>query len=617
MSGLALAWDPEGAPVADDPLFLRLVRETARLKGLPEDPAVLSAPGVALAKFDTASSLHRGAVTHRESGSWMAAFGTVIDPDRAAPGGDLTSLLADLLERGDAALPGLDGLFGLAWYDARRGRVSVATDPLGFGALYRRRVGAREYASTSAIALASLAPCKADRHAVHCFLSTGNVYGGHTLFEEVRRVPAATVWEPGGAAAGERTYWTLTPDASIAALGLEDAVTRSVEILDGIVRRSVRDDGPAWIDLTGGFDSRVIALFLARNEREFLANCVGTPDAVDVRIARTIAERRGWRLEVIDYPEDWAERRLDGLPRAIGAGDGTLEALHLADVLYGHDEKLARGGADLTGLVMGSGGELWRGFFWRQELTDLGRTSRVHFDRLLDFRVLKPLERGLLRSPEGLDRLRTELTEMFGAVAERQPDALNVAKLDAIYAFKNTGHTGAYASAALGTMRLIAPLFLREAVRCAFSIDHRWRIQDRLFRRMLERCDPGLAGIRTSWGGPATTIKPTTFHRFLPYYLFWIRRLVQRVGRKLVGHPLWPEPPVDSLPRHRWRLAVLERAEGESWLDPEHMHTGSLYDAGTLGRMREHAADPDFGADDVLGKIVTLELAYRRAGVSL
>jgi hypothetical protein len=617
MSGFALAFHPGGTPASGDPLFQRCVRETGRLKGLPGDPDVVTAPGLAVAKFDAPCSLHVGAATHRDSGSWLVAFGTVLDPDHPGTGGDLTPLLSDLLERGDEVLARLDGVFGLVWHDGRRGRSVVATDPLGFGTVYVRRIGDREYAGSSALALAGLAPCRPDAHALHCFLSTGNVYGEHTLFAEVRRLPPATVRELGSADRTPRTYWAPTRDERIAALGFRDAVDLGVQTLDRITERAVPAGCPVWIDLTGGFDSRIIAMFMDRNERRFLANCVGTPDAVDVVIARKIAQQQGWRLEVIDHPPDWAERRLDALPQALGAGDGMLEILHLSDVLQVHREKLDRGGADVTGLVMGSGGELWRGFFWRQELADLGRTSRVNYARLLDFRVLKPLDRSLLRATEGLDRLRDELTEMFGAVAERRPEDLNVAKLDAIYTFKNTAHTGAYISLALGLLRGIAPLFLKEAVVCSSSIDHRWRNHDRLFRGMFDRHHPGLAAIRTSWGGPASSIRATRIHRFLPYYMFWVRRLVQRLGRKLVGHPLWPEPRVESFPRRRWRLAVLERAADGGWLEPGRMQTGALYEAAELEAFCRRAGGEAFAADDLLGKILTLELACREAGVSL
>jgi len=617
MSGLVLLHAPRGDASCAEGGFIQLNEDTARLKGFTDVPSVTAAPEAAVAKFDTPSTLHRGVQTDPASGSWIAAVGTVMYPDAAAHDGGLEPLLRDYLGSGASVLSGVDGVFGLVVYDGRRRELIVVSDPFGFAGLYYTRIGERTYAGTSALALARLRDVSLNEFAARGFLATGCLFGANTLFNEVHRILPGRVVTLGSERPREKVYWRMSPDRSIGRLPFDEAVDLGVEKLERVFSRALGAESRVWIDLTGGFDTRLLAMVVDRIGHPFRANCVGTASGVDPRIAEEISRRMDWEYERIDFPEDWAEERLSWLPQALGAGDGQLDALHLANVLWTHQRKVPAAGAAFRTLLNGLGGELWRGAFWRQEFRSLGRRREVNYDRILDFRVMNPIDPRIWRTSGRLPWLRKKLIAEFEAVGNLYPDDLNVVKLDAIFAFKMIGHTGAYMSASLPLLRGLAPLFMKESIRAAISIDYRWRNHSQLVRGMLEKHRPALAALRTSWGGPATRIRLRCAHRFLPYGAFWARRLVQRVGRKAIGHPIWPEPPVEFFPTFRWRQAALRHADREGLLLPEKMRAGMLFEEEGLQALRNRAERETFGEDALLGRILTLEMAMREAAATL
>ena len=152
MAGLALIYD-EGRPIPAA-VFSDFLDTTAGYKRL-EKPFALAKGGRCLAaKLDAPCSLHYGVTHDTQTGAWLMAAGTLIDPAAVHPQGGLERLLHDYFERGTAVLSRLDGQFALAIYDPRQETLSLVSDPFGLIPVYYGQVGSRWYASTSALAIA-------------------------------------------------------------------------------------------------------------------------------------------------------------------------------------------------------------------------------------------------------------------------------------------------------------------------------------------------------------------------------------------------------------------------------------------------------------------------------
>jgi asparagine synthase (glutamine-hydrolysing) len=197
-------------------------------------------------------------------------------------------------EHGDAFLERLRGMFALALWDERRGRLLVARDRFGIKPLYLAEVdGALAFASEIRPLLALGAGTEPDPQAIADYFAFGYVPGEATGLATVRRLlPGhALVWEDGRTRRLE--WWRPEP-------------SRDLTELDGTLREAVRlhlrSDVPLAVLLSGGLDSSLVAALAASELDEPLNTfSVGFADPeLDERShARAVAEAIGSNHEEV------------------------------------------------------------------------------------------------------------------------------------------------------------------------------------------------------------------------------------------------------------------------------------------------------------------------------
>ena len=243
MSGLVGIVSSEGSALALDEETRELARSYTALRG--EQPLeTADTPQARVVVFGTDD---RGpASIERRGDSWVATAGTVHGP-------------RPLL---DAKLEVLDGQFSLVGYDAERQEVFVASDPFGLEALYTAEHQGNTYVSSSALVLARHLRTPPSRLGLLSFLRAGFHFGAATSWEGIQRLEPATVmcFTPAGT---ERwTYWRPSVDESIRRLSLEEAVACCLEAASETFRTYFSRLDRTWVDLTGGYDTRLLGLLL-------------------------------------------------------------------------------------------------------------------------------------------------------------------------------------------------------------------------------------------------------------------------------------------------------------------------------------------------------------------
>lgn len=532
-----------------------------------------------------------------EGGAWTAWSGS-------AP--RLAAAMAGPLDR-------LDGQFALVRMEEGGKAVSVATDPLGMKPLYLATAGRMTYVATSALALARHLRAAPSRLGFESFLRSGLQFGRATEWEGIERMRPAELrrFGPTGARGGVE-YWQPGLDPEVSRLSLEESVDLCIERATEAIGERYRGSKP-WLDLTGGFDSRLLSLLTQRAGVEFTTNTVGSEADEDVRIARRVATGSGWPWTRIDLPGDWAERLADLLPEAVAWGDGHLDALPLAAVLRGHREKAASG---TTLLLNGGGGEEFRDHPWAHELLLAGRTSTVGYARLIAWRILLSVDLGALRD-DPTARVAAAFRHELEARAKPFADQPNTFQDDLLYAYKMTGHSGAYQAAAGGSIDLEVPFYLRPILLSVVSVAPRHRRLHRLMRQMIWRLDPQIAAIPTETGGPAEPPRPGNLHRFVPYAWRRSRRFAVRARGRLPTRSR-AGAAVGVGPAEASAAAALRELRGAGKLEPASMRSASLYDAARLGELLDRAVAAPATVDwSAIGRVVTAELTLEAAGAGL
>jgi asparagine synthase (glutamine-hydrolyzing) len=212
----------------------------------------------------------------------------------------------------------LRGMFAVAIWDGRAGRLVLARDRLGKKPLYWRLAEGRlSYGSELKALLedASLARI-VDRESVALYLQYQYVPAPRSILEGVAKLPPATVlsWD-GGEPRLER-YWR--PDyGPKTRRDIQDDVAEGLSLLRESVRLRLRSDVPVGVFLSGGMDSSVVTALMAESMAEPVRTfSIGFEHQAynELPYARAVAERFGAthteeivRLDALDLLPELAE----------------------------------------------------------------------------------------------------------------------------------------------------------------------------------------------------------------------------------------------------------------------------------------------------------------------
>jgi len=166
-------------------------------------------------------------------------------------------------ERGPDFVHLLDGMFGLAVWDARRNRLMLARDRLGEKPLYYF-AGAHglSFASEAKALLASgrVAP-EPDWSALAGYLATGYTSAPSSAFRDVAKLPPGGRLIADGESLAIDCYWRVAPNFAEDPLPLtpEEAAFELRGHLERAVGAALVSDVPVGVFLSGGLDSTTIA----------------------------------------------------------------------------------------------------------------------------------------------------------------------------------------------------------------------------------------------------------------------------------------------------------------------------------------------------------------------
>ncbi len=218
-------------------------------------------------------------------------------------------------EEGPACVARLRGMFAFAIWSERERALFLARDRFGIKPLYYVAApwGLAFSSELKALVAAGLTARELDWPALDAFLQLGYVPAPATPFRDVRKLEPghALVWRDG--ALTIRRYWDLprhgAPDAVAAAGEVEREV---LEWIDDSVAAHLVSDVPVAAFLSGGLDSSAVlasaALAGGAAPHAFTARYTGTGAAAadETSLARTLAERYGAPLTVVDIAPDVA-----------------------------------------------------------------------------------------------------------------------------------------------------------------------------------------------------------------------------------------------------------------------------------------------------------------------
>lgn len=177
---------------------------------------------------------------------------------------DVEPILPVFLEYGAKGLAQLEGMFALAIWDARTGKLILARDRAGEKPLFYSRNGDEVVFASEIQALLAhpVVSRDLDPAAVAQYLELGYVLEPHTMFKRIHKLEAGTIHRFGPGSHEIVRYWE--PPRPTGAMPIAQAADRIELLLRRSVERQSQVGRPIGVFCSGGIDSSLIAAYAAR-----------------------------------------------------------------------------------------------------------------------------------------------------------------------------------------------------------------------------------------------------------------------------------------------------------------------------------------------------------------
>lgn len=248
---------------------------------------------------------------------WL--FGYVFDGDATVPMQAAAALErlfeAAASDRLAAVLRGLEGAFFAVLHDVTELKTYIVTDHLGLRPVYVRAASdVLQWSSEAKGAAPAYLPAAAlDARGLEGFLRVGHHLDDATHLAGVRLAPAASigVWRAGLDRPQWSRYWTWGEVAQLPGAEIPDAVAELARLWPRSVERCVAAGGERlYLWLSGGFDSRLIAAEMARQNARVHAITMGQAGSTDLAVARVVGSVLGLRVDSLTFDEaTWFDNR--------------------------------------------------------------------------------------------------------------------------------------------------------------------------------------------------------------------------------------------------------------------------------------------------------------------
>ncbi|MDO1448853.1 asparagine synthase (glutamine-hydrolyzing) [Rhodocytophaga aerolata] len=174
---------------------------------------------------------------------------------------DSEVILEGFVKLGAAIVHELNGMFVFVIYDIFQQELFIFRDRVGIKPLFYYWDGQNFAFASELKSLVNFPQIhkKIDVHAIGHFLSVGYIPAPQTIYENIFKMPAASMCKLTQRGLEQTPYWTMTPSAQGSVLENEQqAKTELHELLKSAVKYQLISDVPLGVFLSGGIDSSLV-----------------------------------------------------------------------------------------------------------------------------------------------------------------------------------------------------------------------------------------------------------------------------------------------------------------------------------------------------------------------
>lgn len=347
-----------------------------------------------------------------------------------------------------------------------------------------------------------------DPEAVVEFLYFGNLFSNRTLFSTINRIPGDKIFRfthrEGEMRILQKKILSLSINSGNGTKSFHEIFK---DLAISLSNRKVS------IDLTGGIDSRLIAVLLDYFGLEFeTATSGGATEYGDVSTSKEVAN-------ILGHPWYSTIHSVSSLEKDILELFYASEGLH--NILVYHrmfqlqKARLERG---IDTVISGVGGELFKDAWWLQDFPFYYKRS-ANIERLVNMRIMsfKPLHSILTKPYSQISySLRSKIIQDVSQYSLQT----NTKTYDNIFLnFRMKDIAGRELTNHSFFLKAYAPLLDFDVARIGFNLPRRLRIFNTFHRKELTKINPLIASIATSEGGISASSGIISMVNDLPKYI--------------------------------------------------------------------------------------------------
>lgn len=293
------------------------------------------------------------------------------------------------------------------------------------------------------------------------------------------------------------------------------------------------------LDLTGGYDSRLVLSFFEKSDVDFELAISGLKTSKDIIIAKEISQK----IRKPFFPTYHSTEKLEqkDLLQLFSLSDSQLDILSYHRNAQLNDDRKER---KITLQIGGGGGGLYKDFWWIQDFPFYSK-SKTNVDKLYDYRVeITPFAHEILG--ETLQTYSKALRA--NTIKSFQPYILgkNTQSYDNIFwNYKMKTNAGVYSTVSTAWVSLYSPLLESELVKMSFHLPRRVRFFNNFHREIITRNSPLLAKMKTGSGTTASSSFGDVISDSFSYLFGKFKQVVRLILRKVVKRTYMIESPTD------------------------------------------------------------------------
>ena len=293
------------------------------------------------------------------------------------------------------------------------------------------------------------------------------------------------------------------------------------------------------LDLTGGFDSRLILSYFQKNGADFELAISGMKGNSDIEIASKLSK-------IVKKEFCPTFHSLDSL------NEETLKSIFInsdsqIDILEYHRNSQLNYDRNSRGVelqISGVGGELYKDFWWLQDFP-FYNSSKIKIEKLYNLRI----ESSTFPHSIFEDKLKEySLTLKSNTVNHLEKFILgsNTETYDNIYySYKMNTNAGVYLTIANNFFTAYAPLLENELVKVGFNLKRRQRFYNNFHRNKITQNSSRISRVRTTEGISASSFWLDKIIDIIYYVADKTKRLIKQILRKIYNITYLQETPTN------------------------------------------------------------------------